>query len=524
MNVSQVSQMRAMDRRAIEQFRIPEQLLMENAGLAAYAVLKRQTAVKGRYILVFCGPGNNGGDGFVVARKIVSDGGTVKVYVLGERDRYRGAAAVNLNIVAGMGINIVFQPSAEVMAADVAYCDAIVDAVLGTGIDRSVEGRYRDAIEFINQSEKPVLSIDIPSGIQGDTGQCMGVAVQADYTVTFGLPKIGNMLYPGYDYGGRLFVSHISFPPALYQSDDLKVSLNASIELPERIKNGHKGTFGQVLFVAGASNYFGAPYFAAAAFLKAGGGYSRLATPRSLAPFIAAGAGELVMIPQTETTDGSIALENRDRLLELANRMDMVVIGPGLSLNGETCRLVRELIRGIQKPVLIDGDGLTAVCEHPDDVRQRTAATVLTPHPGEMARLTGRSVAEIEADPVPILQQTCARWNACIVLKGAHSLIGYPDERVFINLSGNSGMATAGAGDVLTGTIAAMFTLGLNIPEAVRKGVFMHGLAGDMAAEAIGSDGMTARTILEMLPTAMKADRKGGGAFYKAHYSGPEII
>jgi NAD(P)H-hydrate epimerase len=321
-----------------------------------------------------------------------------------------------------------------------------------------------------------------------------------------------------------LLVSHISFPPALYQSNQLKISLNTPVALPPRIAHGHKGTFGQVLFVAGASHYFGAPYFAAAAFLKAGGGYSRLAAPRSLAPFIAGRAPELVMIPQEETAAGSIALKNRDNLLELADQMDMVVIGPGLSLDDETCRLVRELIREIHQPILIDGDGLTAVCGYGDAIRERPAETILTPHMGEMARLTRQSIAEIEADPVPILQKTCAAWKASIVLKGAHSLIGYPDEHVFVNLSGNSGMATAGAGDVLTGTIAAMFTLGLNLSQAVRKGVFMHGLAGDMAADSIGKDGVTAQSLLETLPAAMKLDREGRAISYKDHYRGPQVI
>jgi NAD(P)H-hydrate epimerase len=404
MKVSQVSQMRAMDHRMIEQFNMPAQLLMENAGLAAYSVVKRYMEVEGQYALVICGLGNNGGDGFVVARKLISDGGTPKVCLLGKQEQYRGSAKANLKIIAEMGIEIIHLESAETIAAEAACCDMIVDAVFGTGLDRPVEGVYRDVIEWINHSGKPVFSIDIPSGIHGNTGQCMGVAVKADYTISFGLPKIGNLLYPGYAHGGKLFVSHISFPPALYQSNEISISLNTPAVLPPRMKHGHKGTFGQVLFVSGASHYFGAPYFASAAFLKAGGGYSRLATPRSLAPFIAGKAPELVMLPQEETADGSIALKNKDKLLELADQMDMVVIGPGLSLNDETCRLVRELVREIHKPILVDGDGLTAVCGYEGDIQKRSSETILTPHMGEMARLTRRSVSEIEADPVPILQ------------------------------------------------------------------------------------------------------------------------
>jgi hydroxyethylthiazole kinase-like uncharacterized protein yjeF len=364
MQVSTVSEMRALDRRAIEEYGIVEELLMENAGQAVYFVLLEEFGIEDKTFLIFCGPGNNGGDGLVVARKLHSNGGLVKVFLLGDPGRFKGAAKLNYEIASRLAIEIQQLDDAQAVAGDLAQCDAIVDAILGTGIGRDVTGLYRDVIESINQSGKTVFSVDIPSGVHGDTGQVMGTAVQADYTVTFGLPKIGNMLFPGYALGGKLYVSHISFPPAMTGADALKVAMGRPLCLPPRRMDAHKWDFGKALFIAGAAGYYGAPYFAALSFLKAGGGYSRLAAPRSITPFIANKGSEIVFLPQDETRTGSIALENKGALLEIAENMDMVVLGPGLSLAPEARQLVRELAHEIEKPLLIDGDGITALCQN----------------------------------------------------------------------------------------------------------------------------------------------------------------
>jgi hydroxyethylthiazole kinase-like uncharacterized protein yjeF len=352
----------------------------------------------------------------------------------------------------------------------------------------------------------------------------MGTAVKADHTVTFGLPKIGNLLFPGYDLCGKLCVSHISFPPSIYDVDSLKVEINHPVELPPRDKDGHKGDFGQVLFIGGAASYFGAPHFAASSFLKAGGGYARLAAPQSVTPVIATKGSEIVFVPQKETPSGSIALENKSALLELSERMDMVVLGPGLSLVDETQQLARDLAREINRPLLVDGDGITALCMDLQAIRERKGVTILTPHLGEMSRITDTPAPEINVNKIDVLQSTASDLNAIIVLKGAHSLIGYPDERVFINMSGNSGMATAGSGDVLTGTIAAMFGLGLSLQDAVRKGVFIHGLSGDLAAKDKGEDGITAQDILNYLPMAVKMDREGLNDILRDRYAGAHVV
>lgn len=509
MKVSTVQEMRDLDRTAIEQYGITEDLLMENAGHAAYFTLLTRLGVQGRMYAIFCGGGNNGGDGFVVARKILSSGGRARVFVLGDRSKYQGVARTNLEILDHMSAEIIPLDSGEAAEHDLARCHGVIDAIFGTGLDREVGGRYADVLHRINRSGKPVLSLDIPSGVHGDTGRIMGVAVRADATVTFGLPKLGNLLYPGADLCGELFVTHISFPPAMVAEKGLKIEINETGPLPARDPQGHKGTFGDTLFVAGASAYFGAPLFSALSFLRSGGGYARLAAPASMIPHIASQGSEIVFVPQEETAEGSIARKNRDALLERGAEADMVVLGPGLSLVEETQALARDLAAALNCPLLLDGDGITALCRDLDLLRNRKAETVLTPHPGEMSRITGLSVPEIARDPVGVLQKTAADLGAVIVLKGAHSLIGQPDGRVAVNLSGNSGMATAGSGDVLTGAIAAMVGLGMDIPSAVRKGVFLHGLAGDLAADELGPDGITAQDILDTLPLALKAEREG---------------
>ena len=524
MKVSSVEQMREMDRRAAENLGISEEILMENAGAASFQVLSRELGVAGRRYIIFCGIGNNGGDGLVVARHILSGGGIPLVLLVGDPDRFRGAAKTNLEIVERLPIEVKRIKEIATVRSSVIHSDGIVDALFGTGLDRAVSGIYEQVIELINISGKPVLSLDVPSGVSGDTGEVMGTAVRADHTVTFGVPKIGNMLYPGYGLCGKLHLSRISFPPALYEDEAIKVEINGFIALPQRKRTLHKGSAGDVLFVAGAAGYYGAPYFSAMSFLKAGGGYARLAAPRSMTPFLATRGSEIVFVPQAETTEGSLSSKNKDALLELAGRADMVVVGPGLSLAGETQGLIRDLAAAIVKPLLIDGDGITALAGYRDILRNRPAPTVLTPHPGEMSRLTGMPIAESEKNRIPILQETAEDLRALIVLKGAHSLIGTPDRRVFINLSGNAGMATAGSGDVLTGTIAAMSGLGLPLEEAVRKGVFIHGLSGDLAAADKGEDGITAQDILNYLPYAMKQDREGLDEILADRYEGPVIV
>lgn len=521
MKVATVDQMRLMDRYAIEKLGIAEEILMENAGHAAINVLQNKIGIKDRKFVIFCGTGNNGGDGLVIARLLHSLECRVKVFLLADKNKFHGAAQTNMAIIDQLPIEVLQLENVAAAKKDIAHSDLIIDAIFGTGLDRPVAGLAADIIAMINKSKKKVLSLDIPSGVNGNTGEVMGAAVRADYTVTFGLPKIGNMFYPGYELCGELFVSHISFPSSLTQGNNLAIATNDYVSLPKRQIEAYKGSVGDVLFIAGAGGYYGAPYFASMSFMKAGGGYARLAAPKSMIGKLAVKGREIVYLPQEETAAGSIALTSKNKLLAAAAKVDMVVIGPGLSLQEDTVRLVKEMAEAIKIPLLIDGDGLTAIAEAPEILRSRKAATILTPHVGEMARLTGKPAAQISSNKIAVLREATEKLKSTIVLKGPHSLIGTPQGSVYINLSGNAGMATAGSGDVLTGCIAAMYGLGLKPEEATRKGVFLHGYAGDLAAAKKGADGITAKDIMEFLPQALKDDRAG---IIDANHYGPPVI
>jgi len=507
MKIARVKEMQKMDKDAINKYGISDCLLMENAGLAVCQLISNKFNIENSSFVIFCGVGNNGGDGLVIARKLFSNGASVNICLLSNPEKFKGAAKNNWESIKTLGIPTKIKPSLTELAAILKPGDIIIDAIFGTGLTRRIEGYYYNTIQLINQKINVVISVDIPSGIDGNTGEVKGIAVNADYTVTFGLPKIGNILYPGYFHCGKLYVSYISFPPKLFNKDELNIHINTSLPIPERLHDGHKGTFGNALFISGSRNYYGAPYFSSFSFLKSGGGYSRLASPASIIPHIAAKVSEVVFLPQKETDHGTISLDNMPALLELSEKMDIVILGPGISLEKETQELLRKLTVEINKPLLIDGDGLTAISNDLSILKLRKYPTILTPHLGEMSRLTKAPVINIKENLISTVEELSQEFNVITILKGAHSIIGLPDGKSYINMTGNSGMATAGSGDVLTGTIAAMHTLGLPIESAARMGVLVHGFAGDLAADEKGEDGITAQDIIESIPKAMKIIR-----------------
>jgi len=524
MKICTVKDMKDLDQRAVAEYGISEQILMENAGEAVFFVLQTEIGIENLSFVIVCGTGNNGGDGLVVARKLHSNYAQVTIFIVGDPKKFKGAARVNYEIVSRLPIELHLISDITSLRQRLKTADCVVDAIFGTGLDRSVTGIYKNIIELINQNVAYTVSVDIPSGVNGNTAQIMGCAVEADYTVTFGLPKIGNLLYPGYEYCGKLFVTHISFPPEMYRTTSSSLMTNDPLFLPPRRGDAHKGTCGKVLFIAGSAHYLGAPYFAAQSFLRAGGGLSFLATPDTVSSFIGTRGSEIVLVPLKSTPQGSISLENSDFLCEFADGVDMVVIGPGLSLHEETQKLVKELAGRINKPILLDGDGITAISADAGILKKRKNAVILTPHIGEMARLADKKVSDIEENRIEILREAAGNLNSMIALKGAHTLIGLKDGRVYFNLTGNPGMATAGSGDVLTGTVAALFGLGLGTEDALRMGVFVHGLAGDIAAQNIGQDGIIAGDIMDALPLAMRRFRDELAQLYENYYQHIRII
>jgi len=528
LKVCSPEEMRKIDEQALRLFGIPPEILMENAGSAIFHLIVSEIGLNGKKFCVFAGTGNNGGDALVAARRLIAAGAETKIYVIGEPSRFSEPAARNYELLKRINAHVeVYDEEGRIesLRREASDCDVFIVGLIGTGLTGEVSGIRRKAIEIVNEMRKLTVSVDIPSGVSGRNGKIRGVAVKSDYTVTFGLPKYGNILYPGYYYGGKLFVSKLSYPPSLLSSDEIKTELNYPLPLPERIKWGHKGNFGKFLAISGARFYFGAPFYTAFSFLKSGGGYSRLAAPKSIIPSIASIGREIVYIPLDETDEGTISLSNLDKILALVEEqdIDIVAVGPGMSLNSETQELIRRLIEELEKPVIVDGDGITAVSQDLDILKRRKAPTVLTPHMGEFSRLVKKSLDEIAEDPVEILRKACTELNSYIVLKGAHSLICYPDEQIFVNLTGNPGMAKAGMGDVLTGTIAAMYGIGLrDLGSSTRMGVLVHGLAGDIAASEIGEDGITPEELMSHLPDAVKILRDNPQYVYEKYF--PKII
>jgi len=511
--VCSVEEMRWIDEEASKRG-IDHLLLMEDAGSAVFNLVLSVFGVRGKRFTIIAGTGNNGGDALVAARRIYAYGGFIDVFVIGDPEKYREPARRNYEIICKLGIPVkVVRSESDLLELEksLATCDVVIIGLIGIGLRGDVVGVARLVIEAVNRVNKPVISVDIASGIDGNNGRVRGVAVKSTYTVTFGLPKYGNILYPGYYYCGRLYISKLSYPPDLLDSDKITVELNTPVKLPERVKWGHKGVFGKLLVVAGARYYYGAPYYSSYSFLKAGGGYSRLAAPRSVIPVLASKCSEVVYHPMDETEEGTLAYRSYEPIMNIIRDfgVDIVILGPGTSLNPETQELIRALVDSIEKPIIIDGDGLTAISKSPDIIKRRKTPTVLTPHPLEFMRLTGINLDSLQEDPIGSVKKASRELNAYIVLKGAHSLIAYPDGRVYVNMTGNPGMAKAGMGDVLNGAIAAMYGVGLrDLGDATRMGVLVHGLAGDLVAGDIGEDGVTPDSVLEYLPRAVRILRE----------------
>lgn len=511
MKICNVEQMRKIDGRAEERFGIKGEKSMENAGQGALRAIKREYSVEGNHFILFCGPGNNGGDGLVLARKLLSENGSVEVVLMERAEKFGEAPRRNLEIVKKLSVEL-SRYSEKDFSGILSEADFVVDALFGTGLTRPVKGSYREAVELINESEKKVISLDISSGVEGNGGTVMGASVDSDMTVTFGLPKLGNLLYPGFSRCGKLYLSRISFPPSLTDPDFVEARTNDPAKLPRRNPEAHKGSFGRALFIGGADNYYWAPYASARSFLKAGGGYAYLACPRSIAGSLGQKDCQAVILPLPEAEEGRIGKGAGDALFseyetEL-KKAELAVLGPGISRGRESQKFVREAVKKLDEPLVLDGDGLNALAGYDELISSRENPTVLTPHLGEMSELVGEKIETIKRNGVEVLKKASSELDSIVVLKGAHSLIGYPHGRVYLNPTGNSGMATAGSGDVLTGTIAALLGLGTGVEKATRLGVYIHGLAGDRAAKKVGKDGMTAQEVLDFLPEAVKKYRE----------------
>jgi hydroxyethylthiazole kinase-like uncharacterized protein yjeF len=507
-------QMRAMDRFAINQAGISGLDLMERAGCEVASEAEGMLqAMRGRRVLVCCGRGNNGGDGFVVSRHLIRGGYDVRTAVFSERAAVKGDAAVMLSALAESSAPIRFiTESAGLESLDPG--DLIVDALLGTGITGEVRGMTLEAIRWMNGSGVPILSIDLPSGLNADTGRPCGACVKAERTVTLAELKCGLVFHPGKSLAGAVRTCGIGMPRSAAESADIRTFLTEASDirtrLPVRPPDGHKGTFGNVLVIAGSTGMTGAAVLASMASLRAGAGLTVLGIPRSLNPAIETAALEVITHPLPQTSEGSLSLRAERGIDALLKKADAAALGPGASRHPETADLLRRIAIRCPVPLVLDADGLNAFEGRADRLRKRKAVTVLTPHAGELSRLSGLSIPEIAADPVGVARRFAREWNAVVVLKGAPAVIAEPAGGVTVNPTGNSGMATAGSGDVLTGLIAGLLAQGVSAAAAALCGVYLHGLAGDIAAEERNPRSLIAGDLIERIGSAFSRVEAAG--------------
>ncbi len=511
MNIVTAFQMQGLDRRTITEAGIPGQALMERAGTGALSVLEQVWCpLAGKTVTAVCGKGNNGGDGLVIARLLRQKRANSVVILMAQAADLTGdAKAMYRRFVKTAGVRAIHVcPSGDQLRSLLKKSDLVVDALLGTGLSTPVTGAYQAAIEAINEAGRPVMAADLPSGIHADTGTVLGAAVRATWTVTFGLPKLGLYLGSGIDHAGKVYVLDIGIPQEYVGAISATASLITLVEvsrlLPRRFLSAHKGTFGHAGIIAGSVGKTGAAAMAARAALRVGAGLVTVATPASVNDTLEAKLLEAMTVPMPSTKARTLARSGLDRLTLFANARSAVALGPGLSTHPETVDLVHALMPRIEKPSVLDADALNAVAGRTGLLTECKVPLILTPHPGEMARLEERATPQsVNADRIGTATRFAQGRGVIVVLKGARTVVAHPDGRVAICPNGNPGMATAGTGDVLTGMIVGLLAQGLAPWDAARAGTYLHGLAGDLAATVLGTAGMNAGDLIERIPHAL---------------------
>lgn len=479
-------QMQKTDRYTIDVMQMPAMVLMEKAAEAVYEKLLDETFDRKR-VLVLCGSGNNGGDGMAVARMLAIHEVDVELCLAGNPEHFTAESALQWKIAENYSVKVVKNPAWREYTT-------IIDALFGTGLSRPVSGKYAEWIEAVNASPARVLSVDIPSGVNGTTGQIMGHAVQADETVTFAFHKPGCLLYPGASYAGQVHLADVGiYAMAGDYTPDLRLLETADLQLlPPRAAEGNKGTFGKVLIIAGSADIYGAAYMCASAAFRAGAGMVKVLTARENRDILAARLPEAMI----SCYDGEDWRRQLDHGLQWA---DYIGAGPGLGTGERAVSLVQALLKSADKPLVIDADGLNILSGHRDCLAACHAPVILTPHMGEMSRFTGIPIQRLKEDPLYYSVALAKESGAIVVMKDARTVIGLPDGSARLNILGNSGMATAGSGDVLTGTILGCLGAGLTPENAASIGVLLHACAGDAAAKELGEVSLMAMDICSQL-------------------------
>lgn len=513
MELVTAAEMRELDRAAIEGRKISSLRLMENAGEAVVRAMERLfRPLRGKTVTIVAGKGQNGGDGLVVARLLRQRGCKAKLALLTPPASLKGDAATNLRRLQRGGNRyraIDSVPDFEAALSSLfKRSDLLVDAIFGTGLNAPVKGRAASAIALMNASGRPIVAIDLPSGLDGDTGSVLGTAITATLTVTLARPKRGLYLGEGPNHAGLIRVADIGIPADLIAAAKIPVTLLEATDIrpfsPKRLRTAHKGTFGHAGIIAGSAGKTGAAAMAAMAALRTGTGLVTVAAPRSVSDVLDAKLLEAMTHPVPETETRELSKQALEPLLAFAADKTALAIGPGLGTHPETQALVHNLLVKAQRPMVLDADGINVFAGHADMLSRASGPLILTPHPGEMARLLGTTVADIQRDRLGAASRLACERNVCVVLKGAGTIIAAPDGRLAVNSTGNPGMATAGTGDVLTGIIVSLLAQGLSTWEAACAGVYLHGLAGDLAASEQGEAGLIAGDVIRAIPRAIQ--------------------
>ena len=511
MRLVTAEEMRQADNTAINEYGIPGIVLMENAGQAVVKQVEKMLGdLSGKKAAIFCGGGNNGGDGLVIARHLFNKGCEVRLYFLTDPEVFRGDALTNYKIITNLGIDgFQLTEGNRLNVARMALwsADIAIDAIFGTGMHDNVQDTALAVINMLNESNTPVVSVDIPSGLSSLNGQALGAAVQADATVTFGYCKLGLTLPAARDYVGELIVADISIPVQVEECLDVHRELiDADFcrkWLSPRAVESYKGDYGHVGVFAGSKEMPGAAILASRGAMKMGAGKLSAALPSAVRPAFTSILPEAMLLPVTDNELGGVAKESIETLINFP--ADAWLIGPGLGRAEETMELVREFIPRLTVPAVIDADGLFAVCGYLRLLKKSNVPLVITPHPGEMAKLLGVNIADVQANRVAVAEGFAKQTNVTVVLKGAGTVIATPEGRIFINNTGNPGMATGGSGDVLAGMIATLLAQGLTPAVAAACAVWLHGTAGDISVKANGATGLLAGDIADAIPAALNS-------------------
>lgn len=512
--------MKAADARTIQEIGIPSMVLMERAAMAVVAQAEKK-AKKDKYIWSVCGSGNNGADGVAAARMLYLKGYLVCIYMAGDENKGTQELKTQLSIARKLGISVRTWQEAETDKKE-KRCGVIIDAVFGVGLGRPVEGVYKKCLDELNQIREQehayCVAVDIPSGIHADTGEVMGTALKADVTVTFGWEKMGTALYPGRGYGGKVLVEDIGFPEMALEGEEeesgrperaFAYEKEDFCHIPGRKADSNKGTFGKVLIAAGSAGMCGAAYLSALTAYKAGAGLVKILTVEENRPILQGLLPEAIMVTYTPDQLIQGREEFKEMIEEQMKWASVVVLGPGLGSEPYVEYLVEDILTSAYVPVILDADGLNTVASHPYLTSYYTENIIITPHIGEMARLTGQTISQLKEDLVGAASAYASRYGVTCVLKDAATVVAGQEGGLYINTSGCSAMAKAGSGDVLTGTIAGLLAIGMEEEEAARMGVYVHGLAGEKAAAA-GSHSLLAtelsRAVGDVMDEAVRCE------------------